>query len=264
MKVIGKNFPILILLFLIGFSFVQCTDKTQKFIDNLVEDANKDNPRMMDRLTRLDSCEALPGHTMEYNYTLLFSASEGLDSVQFKANMTPHLIYNLQRSGEISKVLRGMDVTFIHSYKNEDGQQAGYIVIRPDDYKKEMVDIEAVKSHGSEFLNKNNLSESLQTIAGAMQSKLPLRMKEQNLTIIDCQVHNGNTLSYTYQLTDKSKADFDSAQYKSTAYANAVKTLTNAPIIQKIAENGAHIRYIYLDKDENYLCRIELSSEDLR
>lgn len=264
MKACIRNFSVLFLLFFVGLVFVQCTDKTQKFIDNLVEDANRHNPRMMDKFTRLDSCEALAGHTMKYNYTLLFSTSEEIDSMEFKENMTPYLIYNLQRSGEISKVLRDMDVTFIHSYKNENGEPAGYIIIKPDDYKKEMIDLQSVKSHGSGFLEKNNLEESLRTIAANMKSKLPLHMQEQNLTVIDCRVYEGNVLGYTYKLNDKSVANFDSVQYKRIAYANAVQTLKDAPIMQKMTDNGAHIRYVYLDKDENYLCRIELSSSDLK
>ncbi|MDU1903455.1 MAG: hypothetical protein E6772_01620 [Dysgonomonas sp.] len=265
MKKCIKNLTVVFFILFFGLTFMQCTDKTQKFVENLVADANKDNPRMMDKFIRLENCEALPGHTMRYNYTLLFSTSEEVDSIEFKKNMTPYLIYNLQRSGEISNVLRDMDVTFIHSYKNEDGKQIGYIVLNPEDYKKEVVDVQhPMSSHGSDFLEKDNLEESLRTIAASMQPKLPLNMKEQNLIITDCRLYKDNVLGYTYKLTDQSVANFDSVQYKQTAYTNAVQTLKNAPIMKKMADNGAHIRYVYLDKDENYLCRIELSSDDLK
>lgn len=103
-------------------------------IQKSAEAANKSCPMMVDEITRLDNVTALPGKTLQYNYTIFNIDRELLDTTAFKDQMRPQMIQMIQTMPEMSSI-RDYDVTLKYVYKDEAGDYLFKISIDSQQYK---------------------------------------------------------------------------------------------------------------------------------
>lgn len=123
------------LLFISGIIFVQCSSdaQVQKALVAMAETINKDCPITYDQYTRLDSCQATPGKTLKYNYTIDLDKLD-ITAEELEAKMKPYLLSGI-KIGTDMKVLKDNEVSFEYSYRGKDGQIIREFKIAPGDYK---------------------------------------------------------------------------------------------------------------------------------
>lgn len=255
-----RNIAFVLVLAFTVLTFTQCTDGTQQFIEESVKELNAQCPVQFDYLTRLDNCEALPGHIMKYNYTLLFDSKVQVDTADFKAGMTPILLYKIQTNESLAPV-KEKKVSFAYSYKDSKGQPIGTIVITPEEYSKPPVKPQEYDL--SRFVGED-IQLAMETMVKDVKKQLPINITEQMLSIIDCNLLNQNQLEYTYKLHSESVSDFDTTEYKEVTFQNTIESLRSDPTIKTLADKGISIHYKYLDKDGNYLCTLAIPASELK
>src|ERR1700744_4190024 len=67
-----------------------------KTMVQIASEMNKTCPMMIDNITRLDNTIALPGHILEYNYTLINVNGETVDTNMAKKNIEPNIINTIK------------------------------------------------------------------------------------------------------------------------------------------------------------------------
>lgn len=126
---------LLVVFLLLSLAFVECSGDKQvdKELKVYAAEINKDCPITYDQYTRLDSCEALSGKILKYNYTVDFEKLN-ITEDELESKMKPYLLGGVKIASEM-KGLRDREVTFSYSYRGKDGNLIREFKITPDDYK---------------------------------------------------------------------------------------------------------------------------------
>lgn len=256
-KILTKNIMfggVISLLFLAG-----CSDRAQEYLETEVEAMNKQCPIEVDHMTRVDSCEVLPNHTLRYHYTMSYMDASKTDTTVFKESITSGLLYNIQTNAAL-KLMREYKVSFMYTIKDDKGGALGQLLFIFSDYDKPAVAPESVEASTSpEELHKN-----LEVMVADVKQQLPIEIKEMNMILKDCNVTSDNNLEYVYTLTDKDAKTFDSVAYKNETLPGLLLNVKNAPALKVLGKQGVSIGYVYRDKAENYLCRIDIAADDFK
>lgn len=136
MNIVLKSRNILYLLLSVAvLSFAGCTDSTDKQLQQLAKKANETCPKMLDQLTRLDSCAALPGNTFKYYQTVLGAVIT--DTTLFKPRLQPQILTMIKTSPDpVYKYFKEKDVTVAFQYNDEKGNYLFSVIVKPEDYKQ--------------------------------------------------------------------------------------------------------------------------------
>lgn len=98
------------------------------------DEINKSCPVMVDQETRLDNTIALPENTFQYNYTLINTEREDIDTVSFRNALEPSIVNNIRTNPQM-KIQRDHKTTLNYYYKDKDGNHILTISVAPDKYK---------------------------------------------------------------------------------------------------------------------------------
>jgi hypothetical protein len=101
----------------------------------IAKNANKElqTPGMLDDETRIDEIKAMPGKKLVYYYTLVNYAIDDLNIDFFEESMKEDLFNNL-KNPEL-KPLKDNEVTFVHIYRDKDGEVISTLEFTYEDYK---------------------------------------------------------------------------------------------------------------------------------
>ncbi len=231
----------------------------QEEIDKTVNDINEHCPIQIDQTTRLDRCESLPNNTFRFDFTFLFIDATKIDAVEFRTQMRDILLYNIQSNNRMA-LLKENRATFMYYCVDENKNSLGILTITPQDYAKHA---KKPDIFDPTTITSDNLQKVLHDLVKKTKKQLPLFTEESGISLVDCSTFN-KTLEYTCKLLNEDVARFDSIYFKTTAIAAAVRSLKDNPDMKYFAEQGVSIRNIYLDKNNKYLCAIDISPEDYR
>ena len=108
----------------------------QKQLSETASQLTASCPVAVDDETQLDSVVALPGKTLEYNYTLVNYAQSDLTSdevSQLQDSMQSQILNSIETSDAMA-TLRKDQVTFEYTYKTNDGAELFSLTFAPSDY----------------------------------------------------------------------------------------------------------------------------------
>ncbi|MCL1972526.1 MAG: hypothetical protein FWG57_06015 [Endomicrobia bacterium] len=100
----------------------------------IVEEANKDLPMMIDEETKLEQIIVLPGNKVQFNHVLINASNEAIDVDEFASAMGPAIFNNVKANPGL-ETFRKKNVTFIYHYSDRDGEEIAVFEITPEDYK---------------------------------------------------------------------------------------------------------------------------------
>ena len=100
----------------------------------VVSEMNKTTPVMLDEFTRFDSANALPGKTIQYNYTLVNDVQSEINYDNVKNLIEPYILENVRTKPEL-KIYRNHQTTFIYYYRDKDGIFVHKFTVTPDMYE---------------------------------------------------------------------------------------------------------------------------------
>jgi hypothetical protein len=89
---------------------------------------------MIDEATRLDNVEALPGNTMQYNYTLVTLNRSEINTDVFIKGIEPSILNNVKTNQEM-KFMKKMKTTLIYHYSDMNGEYVHQFTVTPDMYE---------------------------------------------------------------------------------------------------------------------------------
>jgi hypothetical protein len=119
------------------FAVQQIFFKTPSFDKVMMQAAseiNKSCPIMVDQYTRLDNAVAMPGNTLQYNYTLVNITKDQVNIDTVKKYIEPRIINNVKTSPEL-KVYRDNKTTMVYNYSDKNGIFVLKFSVTPDMYK---------------------------------------------------------------------------------------------------------------------------------
>ena len=134
---IWRTVSVTLIALLISLVFKNCTVNSNNNIDKKLSDAsaaiNKTCPMYVDSLTRLDSTEALPNKTFQYNYTVKIDTS-GMPMSEIKENVRKQILNTLKTDVSFKEV-KDNDAVITYNYNNELGNFLFKFEFSPKDYK---------------------------------------------------------------------------------------------------------------------------------
>lgn len=228
-------------------------------LEIIVNDINSHCPIQIDQTTRLDRCESLAYNTFRFDFTFLFIDAKKIDVVEFGTQMRDILLYNIQCNPQMAP-LKENKATFIYYCVDENKSSLGTIIITPRDYANP---ISEPALFDPTTITSDNLQKILQEMVKDTKKQLPLFTEQSGINMIDCSTYN-KTLEYTCKLLNEDVARFDNIYFKTTAEPAAIESLKKNPAMKYFAEQGVSIRNVYLDKNNKYLCSIDISAEDYK
>lgn len=246
----------------IFISFTQCKDVKDaaitKFLELEAEKTNKQCPMQINAAVRIDSCKALAPKTLKYFITMLYVNAADFNVSDFERLTKPGIVYNIQTTDDLKKA-RDNDITFVYAYNDDKGKLLGEITVTSIDYNKP---IDGANKGDMASMSDEDLNYLLKNTISGLKGHLPMQVDEYT-ELIDCDVLPEKTLQYIYVFKNVSVAQFDSVAFKADQVPAITETLKNAPETKEILDAGGTFLYIYKDRDEKYLCQINVSSKDL-
>ena len=109
-------------------------DGIDSTVIQIIEEANKSLPMMIDEETKLEQIAALPGNKVQFSHVLINASNEGVDAEDFASAMGPAIFNNAQTNPGL-ETLRKKNVTFIYHYSDRNGEELAVFEITPEDYK---------------------------------------------------------------------------------------------------------------------------------
>jgi hypothetical protein len=91
-------------------------------------------PKLEDPTTRLDSTQALPNKTFQYNYTLTDLLRDSTDIELLYAGFETAMIKNAKSNPDL-QLFRNHNVTFVYRFFDRAGSMLTRIVINPEKYR---------------------------------------------------------------------------------------------------------------------------------
>jgi len=102
-------------------------------LKQMAAEANKTLPAMVDKETRLDSLEALPGNTLQYDYTAVNYAKADVNVDEMKKAVEAGLMTSVKANADL-KELRDKKTTFNYKYSDKNKVDLFTVSITPDKY----------------------------------------------------------------------------------------------------------------------------------
>ncbi len=109
-------------------------DTFDRALMTVASEINKSCPIMVDNATRLDNAIALPGKTLQYNYTLINMLKDSVDTNKLKNSIEPILI-NYIKTNPGMKDMRDQNTTLKYYYKDMTGKYLFTITVKPEQYE---------------------------------------------------------------------------------------------------------------------------------
>lgn len=103
-------------------------------LEAAAKEINKTCPVMVDEATRLDNVAALPGKSLQYNFTLVNSEKSEFNLEAAKQYVEPNIIENIKTNASL-KIYRDNKVTLIYNYKDKNGEPVWQLSVTPDMYQ---------------------------------------------------------------------------------------------------------------------------------
>ena len=97
-------------------------------LKTIASEINKMYPIMVDDQTRLDSVLALPGKTLQYNYTFVEMETATVDSADLKVYMEPIILEHVKKDPQMKR-FRDNKVTLNYLYGDKNGEYIALIRI---------------------------------------------------------------------------------------------------------------------------------------
>lgn len=253
----AKNILSILTLLSCLLLFTQCKDMAvQKFIELFVSIENKNCPRMIDNITRLDSCIALPNKTVKYSATILHLDASKINTKESSELVKKNLVYALQTNPQLKEGLK-LGISFLYLYHDQKGSLIYEISITPDDYNKPIVKPDEVDLSSDE-----KVIAYMQTMVEEVKPNLPSEVGP-GVIMTNCIVAPNKVLEYTYTLANSNEVKADTTAFKEANKPNQVEVLKSLPVVTSLLKKGATLKYVYQDKNNKYICATIISSEDL-
>lgn len=255
MKACLKNVPRSLLVIVTSIFFIQCSDNmAERKLREVADEINKSCPIKIDDITTLDSCQVLPNRTFRYNYTMVF---DEIFSDQEKATIdlyqkSQQTAY-LQQNPKQLKALIDINTTFQHAYYNVDGHEFAVINFTPDQYKRK-----------PDMQSEEYVYNEIEDIAKAFRASLPLEYSE-GMKILRINTVFPKTIIYDVENSNIEKSDsFDSIQYKEQRKLLLIYALRKNVFSALLKDAGILYQCRYFDKNQQYLCTIDIFPEDFK
>jgi hypothetical protein len=119
------------------YAIQQIFFKEYSFNDVMIEAANQLNescPLMVDEETQLDNAVVLPDNIFQYNYTMVNSEKQEINTTELRNYLEPLLTNNVKTNPDL-KIYRDNKVTMNYYYKDKFGEAVMKISVSPDKYK---------------------------------------------------------------------------------------------------------------------------------
>jgi hypothetical protein len=104
-----------------------------KMMTELAGEISQSCPRMVDAETRLDNALALPGNTLQYNYTLVHAERASFDTMTVKALAEPGIIEFVKTEPKM-EYPREQNTTINYCYHDKNGVYLFTVSVTPDLY----------------------------------------------------------------------------------------------------------------------------------
>lgn len=240
-------------------SFTQCGDAKDKIITKLLEvqaaAINKECPKIMNKILRLDSCQVSAPKTLKTYYTII----SGADLFTLGDEAKKNLIYATQTNQDLKKLCE-YEVAFSYAYYKPDGTLVGEITVTPEDYNKPLD--ESNKSMLSDDINTDEVKLLLEKELSFIKEKLPVAITPE-ITLVECNLSDKQIL-YVYETALLNAGNIDTTTVKASYKAEVVGGLKNLPQTVKALEKGYYYKYIYKDTNSKYLFTIDIAIDDLK
>lgn len=105
---------------LIVATMASCQQVIDAKLTAVANEFNKNCPMLVDKETRLDNLMAMPGKTLQYNYTLVNYNKADIDTVKLKEAIMPGMVQMMKTSPEL-KYMRDNNVKMKYYYKDKTG-----------------------------------------------------------------------------------------------------------------------------------------------
>lgn len=100
----------------------------------IASEVNESCPIMIDKETRLDNTIAFPGKTLQYNYTLINTIKDSVDTDIMEEYLKPMILNSIKTNPDL-KFLRDNNATMAYNYRDMDGEHLLKLSFTPDQYK---------------------------------------------------------------------------------------------------------------------------------
>ena len=109
-------------------------DGIDSVVIQIVEEANKNLPMMIDEQTKLETITALPGNKIRFDNMLIDISNEDINIETFENSMRPAIFSNVKTNPGLES-FRGKKVTFVYHYSDKNGEKTAEFEFTPEDYK---------------------------------------------------------------------------------------------------------------------------------
>lgn len=244
-------FLFIVMTFLL--SFTGCVnEKKDKELEQIVKEVNKQLPQKISFITTWENCESLPGKILKYNYVVDADIAD-IDTTQFKGVLTDNLLYSIKNNKQIES-LKKKRITFLHSYKTKEGKFICEIRLAPGDNKTSNIEEILPNKEIYKILQRNisilNLSEG--------------KYIEEGLIFKGADIIYPKSLIHSYMLSEIDGNTIDTILFQSEMKPVIVEELKTKPSEILVRNNNVSVRYIYFDKDDKYICSVNISPEDYK
>ena len=100
----------------------------------VASEINKSCPMMIDQVTRLDNAIALPGNSIQYNYTLINIEAADISADSLKKYMEPGIINGIKTNPDL-KIYRDKKTTMVYNYRDKNGVFLMRFSVTPEMYE---------------------------------------------------------------------------------------------------------------------------------
>lgn len=105
-----------------------------KVMVEVASEINKSCPMMIDQVTRLDNAIALPGNSIQYNYTLINIEAADISADSLKKYMEPGIINGIKTNPDL-KIYRDKKTTMVYNYRDKNGVFLMRFSVTPEMYE---------------------------------------------------------------------------------------------------------------------------------
>ena len=98
---------------------------------------------MIDEQTRFDNAFALPGNTMQYNYTLINYEKGSIDTLGLKEVLKPSIVNNIRTNPQMA-FFRERKTTLNYYYKDMNGEYVCIITVTPEQYLYDLGELRSI------------------------------------------------------------------------------------------------------------------------
>ncbi len=254
MKTYLNRFYLLLLPIVISLFFVQCNgDKTNLILKQIAIETNKLCPILVDEITVLDSCEALPNKVFRYNYTVDTDSMPETNMAIFELSLRKQAIHNAQNATDVgTKNIMALKSNIKQRYFDNRGRIILEYTITPEEYNKK-----------PDMQSDEYVYNEIREIVDASKSELPIIDDLEVLTKVESVYPR--TLVYNFTRTSSVKpASFDSIEFKENERVIITENIKSNIFSSLLKDANISYKYKFTDKNNEYLCTLDISPEDYK